>query len=88
MTTKMHLIMRHITDHFFDDSCIRRGATDDNDTIHKFTKKACGSTNKHLMSIVSQILKDRVHIENDSEQQGVHSDSETYSTAFDSKSNN
>lgn len=75
VTTKLHRIMRHTSDHFFDYGCIRKGSTDQNETLHKYTKKAYRSTNKHLTSIAPQLLKSRVVIEQERVEKQNNADS-------------
>ena len=55
--------MRHISDHYLDYGCFRKGSTDDNETLHKETKKAYRSTNKQLSKIAPQLLSARAIIE-------------------------
>lgn len=49
--TKLHRIMRHVEDHLTNFGCLRKGATDDNETMHKSTKVAYHSSNHHLSEI-------------------------------------
>ena len=55
--------MRHISDHYLDYGCFRKGSTDDNETLQKETKKAYRSTNKQLSKIAPQLLSARAIIE-------------------------
>ncbi|KAI0566558.1 hypothetical protein FGB62_7g37 [Gracilaria domingensis] len=59
MNTKIHRLMRHVKSHLLSFGCIRRGATDANERMHKATKKAYQSTNKHRTEITSQLLSSR-----------------------------
>jgi len=69
VTTKLHRLMRHTKDHFLDYGCFRKGATDANETLHKATKKAYRSTNRHLSNVAPQLLSARTRIEISSEDQ-------------------
>ncbi|CDF37391.1 unnamed protein product [Chondrus crispus] len=63
VNTKLHRTMRHISDHYLDFGCFRKGATDGNETLHKATKLAYRSTNKQLSKIAPQLLSARAIIE-------------------------
>lgn len=38
-STKLHRVMRYMRNHIVDFGCVRKGATDENETLHKYTKK-------------------------------------------------
>ncbi|KAI0557092.1 hypothetical protein FGB62_342g012 [Gracilaria domingensis] len=59
MNTKIHRLMRHVKSNLLSFGCIRRGATHANERMHKATKKAYQSTNKHRTEITSQLLSSR-----------------------------
>ena len=63
VNTKVHRMMHHIFDHLFSLSCFRKGTTDDDETMHKATKKGYASTNKKLAQIAPQLLSARVSLE-------------------------
>ena len=63
VNTKIHRLMHHLFDHLVNFGCFRKGATDDNETMHKTTKKGYSCTNKKLVGIAPQLLSARVSLE-------------------------
>lgn len=53
INTKLHRTMRHVKDHILNFGCLRKGATDSNESIHKKTKLAYRAFNHHLAELVS-----------------------------------
>lgn len=56
ISTKLHRLMWHLSDHVKNFGCRKRGNTDTNETLHKYTKRSYQATNKKLSEIASQIL--------------------------------
>lgn len=63
VNTKLHRLMRHVKDHIIDFGCLRKGSTDENEALHKTTKKAYASTNRHVLELAPQLLAARAAIE-------------------------
>lgn len=62
ISTKHHRFMYHVLDHFTSFGCVRRGFTDENETLHKETKEAHKATNNHMDSIEVQLIASRLKL--------------------------
>lgn len=63
VNTKIHRTMRHVKDHIITYGCIRRGETDNNETLHRNTKASYPATNHKLRTIGEQLVKVRTAAE-------------------------
>lgn len=56
ISTKFHLLMRHIGHHLLFLGCIRRGSSEENEIAYKEFKLLYKNTNNHVDTIASQLL--------------------------------
>lgn len=67
INTKWHRSMFHVGDYLHDFECIRKGSTDENEKLHRHTKRVYKSSNHHLTQIAPQILSARTTVVADAE---------------------
>eukprot|EP00171_Calliarthron_tuberculosum_P022686 IDg22686t1 len=71
ISTKLHRLMHHASNHIRLFGCTRNGDTDANETLHKQTKAAYNATNKQVDGLASQLL--RVSFRNSNGSDPAHS---------------
>eukprot|EP00171_Calliarthron_tuberculosum_P022899 IDg22899t1 len=59
ISAKLHRLMRHVQNHFFQFRCAKRGDSDTSETKHKETKSTIEASNHRLPQIATQILSVR-----------------------------
>ena len=77
VSTKLHRIMRHIQNQLYNFGCTRIGYTDENEQMHKVTKKGYRSTDHKRLKLAPQLLQSRICVEMANESPDQFSPSET-----------
>lgn len=56
ISTKLHHVMRHVTDHIRNLGCLRRGISEEDEESHEHFKILMVNTNRHIDTMDAQLL--------------------------------